>query len=303
MVDVRGIVESAVQMAWHEIRHRARLVKSLAEVPPVEANEARLGQVFLNLLVNAAQAIPEGHADATRSAWPRAPTTRGNAVVEVSDTGMGIAPEDLPRIFDPFFTTKGESGTGLGLAISHGTVRGLGGDIEVASEPGKGTTFRVVLPPAKPWRGAAPSSAARRPGAAGARARPRHRRRAPRRRGHRARRSSDDSDVDVVTDAQRGAGAHRRRRALRRRPLRPHDARDDRHGPLRRDRAHRAEARGAHRLHDRRRVHPARARLPRERRQPVPREAARHGQAPQPRRRPAASRPSKQFSMALVDYR
>ncbi len=63
MVDVRGIVESATQMAWHEIRHRARLVKSLAEVPPVDANEARLGQVFLNLLVNAAQAIPEGAAD------------------------------------------------------------------------------------------------------------------------------------------------------------------------------------------------------------------------------------------------
>lgn len=157
MVDVRGIVESANQMAWHEIRHRARLVKSLAEVPPVEANEARLGQVFLNLLVNAAQAIPEGQADRHEIRVSTRTDEMGNAVVEVTDTGMGIAPENLPRIFDPFFTTKGD-GTGLGLSISHGTIKALGGDIHVTSAPGRGTTFRVVLPPAKPWRRAAPAS-------------------------------------------------------------------------------------------------------------------------------------------------
>jgi PAS domain S-box-containing protein len=159
MSDVRGIVESAVQMAWHEIRHRARLVKNLAEVPPVDANEARLGQVFLNLLVNAAQAIPEGHADEQEIRVVTRTDERGNASIEVSDTGTGIAPEDMPRIFDPFFTTKGEGGTGLGLAISHGTVKALGGDIFVKSTPGQGTTFRVVLPAAKPWRGSpTPSS-------------------------------------------------------------------------------------------------------------------------------------------------
>jgi PAS domain S-box-containing protein len=159
MIDVRGIVESAVQMAWHEIRHRARLVKSLAEVPPVEANEALLGQVFLNLLVNAAQAIPEGHADKNEIRVLTRTDERGNAVVEVGDTGSGIAPEDMPRIFDPFFTTKGESGTGLGLAISHGTITALGGDIQVKSAPGRGTTFRLTLPSGKVWRATAtPSS-------------------------------------------------------------------------------------------------------------------------------------------------
>ena len=212
VTDVRGIVESAIQMAWHEIRHRSRLVKTLAEVPPVDANEGRLGQVFLNLLVNAAQAIPEGHADRHEIRVSTRTDERGNAVVEVSDTGMGIAAEDMPRIFDPFFTTKGESGTGLGLAISHGTVRGLGGDIEVRSAPGKGTTFRVVLPAAKAWRGAtAPASA--------------HNTRAlPRPRllvidDERlvaeaiARALAEESDVEVATDAQQalariGAGAH-----------------------------------------------------------------------------------------------
>jgi CheY-like chemotaxis protein/anti-sigma regulatory factor (Ser/Thr protein kinase) len=160
MTDVRGIVESAIQMAWHEIRHRARLVKRLAEVPPVDANEARLGQVFLNLLINAAQAIPEGHADEHQISVVTRTDERGNANVEVTDTGLGIAPDDMPRIFDPFFTTKGEGGTGLGLAISHGTIKVLGGEIQVKSTPGHGTTFRVVLPPAKPWRGSlAPSSA------------------------------------------------------------------------------------------------------------------------------------------------
>lgn len=157
LVDVRGIVESANQMAWHEIRHRARLVKSLAEVPPVDANEALLGQVFLNLLVNAAQAIPEGQADRHEIRVSTRTDDLGNAVVEVTDTGTGIRPEDLPRIFDPFFTTKGE-GTGLGLSISHGTIKALGGDILVTSVPEKGTTFRVVLPPAKPWRGSVPAS-------------------------------------------------------------------------------------------------------------------------------------------------
>jgi PAS domain S-box-containing protein len=157
-VDVRGIVESATQMAWHEIRHRARLVKNMSEVPPVDANEARLGQVFLNLLVNAAQAIPEGRADQHEVRVVTRTDDQGNVVVEVSDTGMGIPPENLSRIFDPFFTTKGETGTGLGLAISHGAIRSLGGEITVTSVSGRGTTFHVVLPPSKSWRGAAPSS-------------------------------------------------------------------------------------------------------------------------------------------------
>jgi PAS domain S-box-containing protein len=197
MVDVRGIVESAAQMAWHEIRHRARIFKSMAEVPPVEANEARLGQVFLNLLINAAQAIPEGQADRHEVRVVTRTDDKGNAVVEVSDTGVGIAPESMPRIFDPFFTTKGESGTGLGLSISHGTVKALGGEIQVASTPGQGTTFRVILPPAKRWRGPTP------PTDSGAQTR----RRVlviddERLVGEAIARSlSDDNEVSVVTDA------------------------------------------------------------------------------------------------------
>jgi CheY-like chemotaxis protein len=109
-------------------------------------NESRLGQVFLNLLVNAAQAIPEGSVAqhtvtvAVRDGEP------GWVIVEVSDTGSGIAAEHLSRIFEPFFTTKPLGlGTGLGLSVCHGIVVGLGGHIDVESRVGKGTTFRIRL--------------------------------------------------------------------------------------------------------------------------------------------------------------
>jgi PAS domain S-box-containing protein len=153
LVDVRSVVESSIQMALHEIVHRARLVRDLGEVPPVEANEARLGQVFLNLIVNAAQAIPEGDTQRHQVRVATRTDAAGNAVVEVSDTGVGIAPEMLPKIFDPFFTSKSPGeGVGLGLSISLGTVKSLGGDIQVASATQQGTVFQVVLPSAKGWR-------------------------------------------------------------------------------------------------------------------------------------------------------
>jgi PAS domain S-box-containing protein len=145
-VELKRVVESSINMAWNEIRHRARLVKDFTEVPPVLAKESRLGQVFLNLLVNAAQAIPEGGADRNEIRV----TLRSEAdrvLVEVRDTGSGIPPETLPRIFDPLFTTKPVGiGTGLGLSISHSIVRGMGGEITVDSVIGKGTTFTVSLP-------------------------------------------------------------------------------------------------------------------------------------------------------------
>jgi signal transduction histidine kinase len=153
LVDVRSVVESSIQMASHEIIHRARLVRDLGEVPPVLANEARLGHALLHLIVNAAQAIPEGDVRHHQVRIATRTDEAGNVVVEVGDTGVGIPAEVLPRIFDPFFSSK-RSGdrVGLGLSISLGTVKSLGGDILVTSDPEHGTLFRVVLPSAKGWR-------------------------------------------------------------------------------------------------------------------------------------------------------
>jgi PAS domain S-box-containing protein len=145
-VDVNAIMESSLRMAWNEVRHRARLVKLYATVPGVEANEARLGQVFLNLVVNAAQALPEGQAEQNEIRI----TTRldeSRVIIEVTDTGPGIPPEIIGRIFDAFFTTKPVGvGMGLGLAICHRIVTDMGGRLTVASKIGKGTTFQVALP-------------------------------------------------------------------------------------------------------------------------------------------------------------
>jgi PAS domain S-box-containing protein len=148
-VDLRSAVQAALHMAHNEIRHRARVVRDLLAVPAVWAEEGRVGQVLLNLVVNAAQAIPEGDAERNEIRVATRTTDEGWAQLEISDSGAGIAPDQLPKIFDPFFTTKPEGvGTGLGLSICHAIVTDLGGRIEVASTPGKGTTFRVLLPPA-----------------------------------------------------------------------------------------------------------------------------------------------------------
>jgi len=148
-VDVHGVLELALSFADAEIRHRARVVKDYGEPLQVLGDETRLGQVFLNLLVNAAQAIPEGHADRNEIHITTRKNDQGQLVVAVSDTGTGIPPEVLPRIFEPFFTTKPVGvGTGLGLSICHSYVQNMGGDIHVRSELGKGTAFEVVLPPA-----------------------------------------------------------------------------------------------------------------------------------------------------------
>jgi PAS domain S-box-containing protein len=148
-LDVRVPLEAAIAMARNEIRHRARLVVDLQPVPSVAADEGRLAQVFLNLLVNAAHAIPEGATERNEVRVATRPHEDGGACIEVADTGTGIAPEHVARIFDPFFTTKDlGAGTGLGLSICHGVVTDLGGRIDVDSVPGRGSTFRVVLPAA-----------------------------------------------------------------------------------------------------------------------------------------------------------
>jgi PAS domain S-box-containing protein len=149
-VDVRRVMESSVRMAWNEIRHRAQLVKQFEPVPLVEGNESRLGQVFLNLVVNAAQAIPEGKADRNRITVVTHTDALRRAVIEVHDTGPGIPRDVLKNLFTPFFTTKPAGvGTGLGLAICHRIVTGMGGEISVASTLGEGTVFRVTLPGAR----------------------------------------------------------------------------------------------------------------------------------------------------------
>jgi signal transduction histidine kinase len=145
-VDVRRVMESAMTMAWNEVRHRARLIKVFSDVPRVDANENRLAQVFLNLLVNAAQAITEGNAAANEIRVTTS-SDAGQVIVEISDTGAGIAPDAMPRLFQPFFSTKEAGvGTGLGLAICQGIVTDLGGTISAASQLGSGATFRVSLP-------------------------------------------------------------------------------------------------------------------------------------------------------------
>jgi signal transduction histidine kinase len=148
-VSVKRVLESSLRMAWNEIRHRARLVKEYADVPDVDGNEARLGQVFLNLIVNAAQAIQEGNAEQNViQISTEIDSASGRVAVEVRDSGSGIPAENLARIFDAFFTTKPiGDGTGLGLSICHKIVTGIGGEILVKSQLGKGSVFRVLLPP------------------------------------------------------------------------------------------------------------------------------------------------------------
>lgn len=146
-VDVVSIVEGCVHIANNEIRHRARVDLRLSPVPPVLANDGRLAQVLLNLIINAAQAMPSGQADRMTLTIATFRDTAGRVVIEVRDTGCGIPPEVRERVFDPFFTTKGPGqGTGLGLSICHSIVSGLGGNIEVESTVGVGSTFRVRLP-------------------------------------------------------------------------------------------------------------------------------------------------------------
>jgi signal transduction histidine kinase len=150
VADLRRVLESSINMAWNQIRHRARLTRDFGDVPPVAASENRLGQVFLNLLINAADAIPAGDS-ALHEIVVRLRADEGAALVEVSDSGLGIAPQLRDQIFEPFFTTKPSgTGTGLGLSISRQIVDGCGGQISAHENPGGGTTFRVRLPAAAP---------------------------------------------------------------------------------------------------------------------------------------------------------
>ncbi|HUS64976.1 MAG TPA: ATP-binding protein [Kofleriaceae bacterium] len=146
-VSLSDSVADAARLVMHEIRHRARLVVDVpADLPPVHASALRLEQVFVNLLLNAAQAFSvQSERNEIRV---RGGVLPGGALhVDVEDNGPGIPPDIAGRIFDPFFTTKAVGvGVGLGLPICHGIVSSLGGELTFASAPGQGARFRVALP-------------------------------------------------------------------------------------------------------------------------------------------------------------
>jgi signal transduction histidine kinase len=135
-------LDSTLNVVWNELKYKAEVVKEYGGVPEIECIPSQLNQVFMNLLVNAAHAIENRGRITVRTSYENEMVT-----VSVSDTGSGIAAENLGRIFEPFFTTKPVGkGTGLGLSLSYSIVQKHGGRIEVDSEIGKGTTFRVILP-------------------------------------------------------------------------------------------------------------------------------------------------------------
>lgn len=149
----RSVVENALAIVGHETARRARVVAELAETREVSADATELGQVFINLLVNAAQSLDRAVApDAGGHIIRVRLFEEGETVVfECEDTGEGVSPDLRTRIFDPFFTTKERrEGTGLGLSIVHRIVRDHSGVIEVRSAQGQGTVFRVTLPVAAP---------------------------------------------------------------------------------------------------------------------------------------------------------
>jgi CheY-like chemotaxis protein len=153
-VNVEDVLDASVRMALSQVQHHARVVKHYGGVPPASGAESRLGQVFLNLIVNAAQAIPDGHADQNEIRLITRLDDQDRIVVDVEDTGSGIAPHVMAQLFTPFVTTKPSGvGTGLGLSICRRLVTAMGGSIWADSTPGAGTVFHVALPRAARSRG------------------------------------------------------------------------------------------------------------------------------------------------------
>lgn len=148
IADVHASLDLACRVANRQIDAKARLVRDYGHVPSVRGSTAQLGQVFLNLLTNALQAIPDGERDIHRITL-RTRSHRDLVEVIVRDTGRGIAPHVLPHVFDPFYTTKSKDGTGLGLSITRSVVDAMGGTIAVESLEHEGTTFLLRLPMAE----------------------------------------------------------------------------------------------------------------------------------------------------------
>ena len=140
--DINRLLDKTVNVAWNELKYKTQVVRKYGDIPAIPCYGGKLGQVFLNLLVNAAQAIEQRGTITLRTG-----RDDGHIWIEVADTGCGIAPENLDRIFDPFFTTKETGkGTGMGLHLAYRIIQAHGGRIGAESTVGQGTTFRVELP-------------------------------------------------------------------------------------------------------------------------------------------------------------
>ena len=143
--DINKGIESTLNIIWNEVKYKAEVIKEYGDIPQIECLPQQLNQVFMNLLLNAAQAIAT-HGQIRIKTYRESK----NIIIEISDTGVGIPQENIPRIFETFFTTKDVGkGTGLGLSVAYGIVQKHNGRIEVESEVNKGTTFRVALPCAR----------------------------------------------------------------------------------------------------------------------------------------------------------
>ncbi len=140
LVDINQILESTLSIVWNEIKFKIAVVKDYQAKTQVFADSTQLSQVFLNLLINASQAIPEKGTVTLATS-----EDTDNVHIKISDTGPGIAPEILPKIFDPFFSTK-KTGSGLGLSVSYNIIKSHKGQIKAESTLGKGTTFTISLP-------------------------------------------------------------------------------------------------------------------------------------------------------------
>ena len=140
--NVNDCIETTLKVIWNELKYKCEVVKSLGDIPSIRCYPGQLNQVFMNLLVNAAQAIPERGVIRIETE-----ASSAGIIVRVSDTGTGIPKENLSKLFEPFFTTKPVGkGTGLGLSIAFGIIQKHGGTIDAQSEVGKGTTFTIRLP-------------------------------------------------------------------------------------------------------------------------------------------------------------
>lgn len=142
MADINTAIESTINIVWNELKYKAEVKKELGKIPIIKCNIGKLSQVFMNILVNAAQAIEKhGEIKITTS------SDSENIYISISDTGSGIPESSLGRIFEPFYTTKEVGkGTGLGLSVARDIIKQHKGNIKAESEPGRGTTFTIELP-------------------------------------------------------------------------------------------------------------------------------------------------------------